>query len=310
MNGTKHLSVCTLIFLLGSGYLRAYAQASEAAASPKQINSSPGQPAAEKSVLAEPSKQAAKPEAVAADFCRCVGEGDSSMSKRIEKALAIPLHQTGLDYVDQPLEDVVAQLADEYGIPIHINTPALKKVGISSDTKINLSIHNVTLRSALRLMLRSHQLTYVIEDEVLVITTPEDAESDLKLCVYDVRRLVGDNGDLAQLIDIIDIIRSCVLADTWDKDGKGIADIRPFRPGLLVITQTHSAHDEIRKLLTTLDEMRHDHHGHAGSAPAKAPTSGSAERRRAPSPAKTSPPRKDGPSQPARSAAELDPFGD
>ena len=35
----------------------------------------------------------------------------------------------------------------------------------------------ITLRSALRLMLHELSLTYIIQDEVLLITTPEEAES-------------------------------------------------------------------------------------------------------------------------------------
>jgi hypothetical protein len=230
------------------------------------------------------------------------------MSTKIEKALAGPLHQTGLDYADQPLEDVVTQLQSEYGIPIQVNKVSLEEAGISSDTRINISIHNVSLRSALRLMLKSSQLTYVIENEVLSITTKEDAEKDVKVCVYDVRRLAGDNGDLTQLVDIVS---SCICADTWVKNGKGIAEIRPYKPGLLVISQTHAAHEEIGKLLATLDEMRNRHHGDVGVAPIKPATTESIERRPPSNPADTGAPRKDGGSgQPVRSAGELDPFRD
>ena len=54
--------------------------------------------------------------------------------QRIEKALRSPLHQTGLDYADQPLADVVTQLAEEYGIPIHLNKTALEEAGIGTDS--------------------------------------------------------------------------------------------------------------------------------------------------------------------------------
>lgn len=273
MNGMKSLLVC---LLLGSVVLPVDAQAQEAAVAPKQATAPTERAPAEKSVLTESSTQAAKPEAAAAEFCRCVGEGDNSVSRRIEKALATPLHRTGLDYVDQPLEDIVAQLMEEYGIPIQINKAALEEAGISPDTKISATIHNVSFRSGLRLMLKTSQLTYLIENEVLLITTKEDAEKDVKVCVYDVRRLASDNGDLTQLIEII---CSCVVTDTWARNGKGVAEIRPFKPGLLVIAQTHLAHEEIRNLLTTLDEMRHDRQGNLGGAPPKAAANGATERR-------------------------------
>src|SRR5436190_23882366 len=104
MNGIKPLFVCMLVILLENGPSSVYAQA-PAATAPKQATSPSERVPAEKSVLAESSKHAAKPETV--EFCLCVGEGDNSMSKKIEQALAAPLHKTGLDYSDQPLQDIV-----------------------------------------------------------------------------------------------------------------------------------------------------------------------------------------------------------
>jgi type II secretory pathway component GspD/PulD (secretin) len=218
------------------------------------------------------------------------------------------LHKTGIDYTDQPLSDVVAQLGDEYNIPIHINAVALEEAGIKTDKPLNISVHNLSLRSALRLMLKSLQLTYVIEDEVLCITTAEDAEKTLKICVYDVRRIAGDKGDLRPLIDTIS---SCVAKETWSKNGKGSAEIRSPKPGLLVITQTQAVHDDIRNLLTKLDEMHRDHQGDAGGASPKAATGGSEEHRAPATPPAPAVPRKAATfAEPAPSEAGAeDPFG-
>ena len=157
-------------------------------------------------------------------------------------------------------------------------------------------------------MLKSLQLAYVIQDEVLSITTPEDAENDLKVCVYDVRRIAGDKGELTPLMDTIS---ACVAKETWAKNGKGIAEIRSPQPGFLVITQTQAVHNDIRNLLTTLDDMRRDHQSDVGGAPTKAATGGSADRRTPASPAPGGVPRKGAESgKPVRSdTAEDNPFG-
>ena len=295
MNGMKPLLVCTSVVLLAIAHSLVHAETPPVS-----------KPAAtEKSVLAEASKQAAKPAAPATEFCRCVGEGPTS--RRIAEVLAAPLHQNGLDYAGQPLTDVAVQLADEYGIPIVINKLALEEAGVEINSKISVSVHNISLRSALRLMLKPLQLTYIIDDEVLTITTKEDAEKDLKVCVYDVRRLIGENGDPSQLVDIV---CSCVAADTWDRNGKGKAVIRSFKPGLLVVSQTCAVHEEIQKLLTTLDEMRSGHRGDVGNAAAKAAIEGSTDRYTPPRPAGIEPPKKVGAS--AKHArgdeAEYNPF--
>ena len=81
-------------------------------------------------------------------------------------------------------------MADEYGIPIQLNKTALEEAGIGTDAPVNITLHNISLRSALRLMLKNVQLTYIIQDEVLIITTKEDAEKDLVVKVYPVADLV------------------------------------------------------------------------------------------------------------------------
>src|SRR5215210_2076285 len=149
MYGMKSLFICVPVILLGNAFSSAQAQAPAAVDSPKQVNSPSERVAAEKSVLAESSKQAAKPEAAAADFCQCVGHGEIVAMKRIEQALSAPLHQTGLDYSDQPLADVVSQLSQEYGIPIQLNKAALEAAGIGTDTPVNVNLHNISIRSAL-----------------------------------------------------------------------------------------------------------------------------------------------------------------
>jgi hypothetical protein len=299
----KSLCVCVPIILIGNVFVSAHAQVPASVAAPKQVNSPTERVGVEKSVLAESSKPAAKSEATAAEFCQCIGQGDNSAAKRIEQVLSAPLHRTGLDYSDQPLSDVVTQLSDEYGIPIQLNKAALEEAGIGTDKPVNVTLHNISLRSALRLMLKSHQLTYVIENEILFVTTVEDAEKDLKVCVYDVRKIAGDKADLMALVDTIN---SCVARETWAKNGKGSAEIRSPKAGLLVITQTQAVHNDIRNLLTTIDEMRHDQADTRG-APTKTTTGVSAERRTQASPVETSAPRKDATfANPPRSNAEAD----
>ena len=82
------------------------------------------------------------------------------------------------------------QLGAEYEIPIQLNKTALEEAGIGTDSPVNIALHNISLRSALRLLLKNFQLTYIIQDEVLIITTKEDAEKDLVVKVYPVADLV------------------------------------------------------------------------------------------------------------------------
>jgi hypothetical protein len=128
-----------------------------------------------------------------------------SLNERKEKYGSVDLAQAGgaeqkifrslddiatLEFIETPLVDVIEVLKDAHQIPIEIDAKALDDVGLSPDIPVTRNLKGVTLRSALRLMLREMDLTYVVRDEVLLITTPEEAESKLTTKVYPVADLV------------------------------------------------------------------------------------------------------------------------
>lgn len=186
-------------------------------------------------------------------MCRCQGDLGPSV-ERIKQVLSAPLKSTGLDFTEEPLENVVNFLQEEYEIPIQIDEPSLEDAGLTGEEKVTASISNVSLQSALRLMLKTKQLTYVIRDEVLIITTPEEAETELVACVYDIRDLIGNHKDSKDANALVDVIVSCVASETWALGGKGEAEIKFIQPGLLVISQTRAVQDEIGSLLALIRE--------------------------------------------------------
>jgi hypothetical protein len=235
---------CPIAAVVFAGLL-AQGQAPESAAPPKTVPAR-----AEKSAPSTPEKQSTTDNS-ATDFWQCVVQGDPAATKRIEQALAAPLHSNGWDFTNQPLKDVVTLLQDEYRIPIQLNTSALEEAGIDPSQKTTISLRGVSLSSALRLMLKQHQLTYVIQDEVLMITTKEDAEKDLILCVYDARKVLADPND-KNIKELVENITECVSTDTWATNGGGQSEIKTLAPGLLIISQTRAVHEEIQALLATI----------------------------------------------------------
>ncbi len=93
--------------------------------------------------------------------------------------------------METPLKDVVVYLSETHDIPIVLSKKKLEEASLSPDTPVTMTLRGVTLRSVLRLILKEHELTYVVRDEVLQITTPEDAESQLLIRVYDCRDLLA-----------------------------------------------------------------------------------------------------------------------
>jgi len=112
---------------------------------------------------------------------------ESPAEKRIRQALD---ETTSMDFVDTPLQDVVDYLKDLHGIEIQLDTRALADAGIAPDLPVSRRLSGISLRSALKLLLSSVDLSYVIKNEVLIITTPEMAATDLVSRVYPMADLV------------------------------------------------------------------------------------------------------------------------
>ncbi len=115
---------------------------------------------------------------------------DSPNEQKIAKALDQP---TVLEFPDNTLKDVVDFIQEYHNIQIRLDEQALSDAGLDSETRINLVISGITLRSALKLMLENvngTELTYIIEDEVMKITTREKADENYTTRVYPVGDLV------------------------------------------------------------------------------------------------------------------------
>lgn len=169
--------------------------------------------------------------------------------QRIEAALD---KKTECDYLDTPLKDVIDEIAIRHEIPIIINVKALEDFGIGTDSPISINLKGVTLRSALRLMLRELDLTFLIKDELLQITTPEDAESKLRSRLYSVSSLLPSDRKGEYLVKLI---ISHVAPDTWDEVGGPGAITFVDHLETLTVTQTEDVLRQIDTLLAAMGKL-------------------------------------------------------
>lgn len=184
--------------------------------------------------------------------------------RRIEAALDMPL-KAPLEFIETPLNQVTEVLSEDYDIPILFDTNALDAIASSPEVEVSINIRNVSLRSALDLMLRNagaEELTYIIDHEVLLITTQEQAEKQLETRVYRVDDLVVDDranaswGYDADFDQLISVIVATVDHESWLENGTGEGEIQPFAPGMLVVTQTRRTHSRVAALLDLLRETK------------------------------------------------------
>jgi hypothetical protein len=204
----------------------------------------------------------------------------AAAEERIEKALDRPL-RSPLSAVQTPLSQVADQIREEYDIPIQFDVAALEEAALSPDAEVTIDLNNVSLRAALELMLRQlDNVTYVIDKEVLMITTQDEAERQQKVVVYRVDDLVrvDDGGSLNSpdsydFDSLIDILLSSVAKDSWEENGSGEGEMHAYPPGMLVVCQTRAVHNQISRVLADMRRVKKDieHAPAAASAASQGP---------------------------------------
>ena len=190
------------------------------------------------------------------------------------------------------LEAAIETLRQATHSNIVVYWPDLEAIGIHRDMPIQMHLWNVTLDRALGAILSLAGGEYpgmrAVEDGIIVVGSPEKLRSNpATIKVYNVRDLIArycanhrasvattqsnqaatqpDPAEAASAEEaaqaIADIVERFVGTDSWKDNGGSIGNLREFN-GLLVISQSRSAHREIEQLLHKL---------RAGETPLDAP---------------------------------------
>ena len=184
-------------------------------------------------------------------------DSESVAELKIAAALATP---TSLEFVETPLKDVIDYLKDVHKIEIQLDRAGLKDAGVDESAPVNANIKGISLRSGLRLILDELQLKYVIHNEVLLITSPQKAESDefMTTRLYPVKDLVlvrNDSGEIETDVQpLIDVITNTISSKSWvDNGGPGMISALQFQDRcVLTINQTQEVHENIADFLAAL----------------------------------------------------------
>ncbi len=186
--------------------------------------------------------------------------GPSDREAAAEQAITAALQRpVTLQYVDRTLKSVVEDLHRILGVPIMLDIKALTEASISPETEITFSTTATSAGAALDAMLSMKDLSWVLENEMLIITTMDKAKSTVTTRVYPVADLVfveTNDAYEADFDSLIEVITSIVAPQSWDSAG-GAGSIAPFLPsGALVIGQTRQVHGQIESLLAQLRRIR------------------------------------------------------
>lgn len=196
---------------------------------------------------------------ITADFAELTRQGISTdqwvnhASETEERIHAALDDEQTVDFVEVPLEEAVEFLGEASSVPFFVDQRALEEIGLSPDTPVSIRLNNTTLRSVLRLMLRDLDLTYLIKDDVMHITTVEAAEQNLVGRIY---FLEGTGFPLGEFNSVIETIQAAIVPDTWEALG-GPSTIVPLSKGnrnrpAIVVSTTSDVHDQISALFSAI----------------------------------------------------------
>lgn len=166
------------------------------------------------------------------------------------------------------LKEVVATLAKKMNVHVELDAWALDELGMGPDTPLAFDWpKSVSVRSVLRITLNriDPEVTFMIRDEAIVITTKEVESENLVTRFYDVADICAGcvlcNGAVDYDFDpMIELITTTVEPDTWEEAG-GAGRVSEFRVNgvrAIVASTTWDEHRQVEAVIESVRNFRHE----------------------------------------------------
>jgi hypothetical protein len=154
-----------------------------------------------------------------------------------------------------PLDRWLDELARRECLNIVLDQKSLHDVGLDAQiAEVTIRLRDIPMRSALSLVLRQFDLAWIIDNEVMLVTTPEEANRE-STRLYNVTELIpGPAGDRGRDFEpLFEAIVSTVAPTTWEFSGPVPIPVVVV-PGadLAIIDQVQDVHREIDGFLRQL----------------------------------------------------------
>ena len=193
------------------------------------------------------------------DAIQVISAGESDEKATILQRLRAV---TELDFAEVPLEEVVESLVEELDVPVLLDNRALDDEGVSTDDPVSVQIAGINMGNALNLMLNDLNLTWIVEDEAVVVTSQEAAEETMNCRLYGVGPLIDavrqpEMDSLGEEFDdLISNITLTISPSSWDQvGGPGSIVAYPSR-SVLIVSNTDEVHEKMQRFLRMLTRGR------------------------------------------------------
>jgi hypothetical protein len=198
--------------------------------------------------------------------------GDTAREDAIRK---IHTMKVSLDFQDVRLSEAVDYLREVTGLNLVISPKVT-----DADAKVRLKLKDLTVKSALKLLLSPRGLAATWRDGAIVVLPQEDVQEEVTLRMYDVRaqlvKIQDFPGPKVELVSstrpdagimvvhleeprtllgedvLVELVKENTGGRSWENPKSSIALVN----GMLVVSQTAAIHREIQALLSKLAQYQ------------------------------------------------------
>lgn len=176
-----------------------------------------------------------------------VGAESEPAKVDVQARLADPLLEMG--FADVPLADALKLLSQMSTLPITFDLDAMAELGVTIRDPVAVQVSDATTGKVLEAVLSNRGLTYVVEDDQILVTSPQRKRIALRAVPYTVSDLAGP--EPAALSELAGLVQKLVAPESWRPAG-GQGTVEPAE-GVLRVVQTDPIHYQI---LTFCERLR------------------------------------------------------
>ena len=115
-----------------------------------------------------------------------LGAEEESLLRALETPITVPMK-------GQPFEEVIQTLSNAIGKNLYIDQKSFENLGLDMRKPVDVP-GGVSARTALRAMLQSVGMTFVIRDKIIKVVSVEEARKNMMTRSYEIRDLIQSGG--------------------------------------------------------------------------------------------------------------------
>ena len=210
--------------------------------------------------------------------------GSDSDPRKAEAVNRINTMKVSVDFTNTSLEEAIGFLRDFTGLNILVDAEVYKNQS-EDQLKITLKVKDLSLKSVLKLMLGSRELTAMYKEGVVLVVPKSKVDKAVTLQLYDVRDLLVKiqdfNGPKVELVSpqkgggqgplvggvftldepksviteefITDMVKQNTGDKSWDENPNASMNLTN---GVLVVSQSKKVHEEIKRFINLLRQFK------------------------------------------------------